>query len=145
MWYCNYLQYFNVYISFLPYYLDGPPYFYTQRPQVHTVSPICKRIECTLFEQHSSFGEKFWIPAEFVMNCIFTIEFFLRIYVSSSVLGFFKDTMNLFDFLSIAPFFAEVSNTAYNNEGSIRNINFAILSSTPSPLVLVVMRSFKVS
>lgn len=122
-------------------YSYGAPYFYTVRPEIHRITPICNRLECTDSENVVD-GNSFWLPAEVFTNSVFTVEVFLRIAVSSSFVGYLRDKINILDLLSILPFYVEIFDAAIGK--GLSNLDFAILSSSPQRLVLVALRSFKI-
>jgi hypothetical protein len=84
-----------------------------------------------------------WVLIEFVINITFTVELSLRILVSKGILIFFYDYLNVFDVLSVVPFYVELVKTlAFKGFDSL---NFGILASSPDQLFFVTMRSLKVS
>ena len=123
-------------------YTYGTPYLLTSRNQMNRINPICHRIECTDNSNMHSDGQPIWIATEFLTNIVFTIEIALRVFVSVSVREYVSDIMNIFDILSVAPFFSVLFNTLINK--SFAALNFSILSSSPQPIILITMRSFKV-
>jgi hypothetical protein len=120
----------------------GPPYTLHTRKQMHEISAICGRIECTDNSDVYYDGNAVWIVLEFCINIIFTIEFILRVLVADSLFSYMKDKLNFFDILSIVPFYTELIGCLTESNG-IASLNFSILSSSPEPIFLVAMRSFK--
>lgn len=123
-------------------YTYGTPYLLTSRDQMNRINPICHRIECTDNSNMYSDGQPIWIATEFLTNIVFTIEITLRAFVSISVREYVTDIMNIFDILSVAPFFLVLFNTLIHK--SFASLNFSILSSSPQPIIFITMRSFKV-
>ena len=121
----------------------GPPYLFTSREQMMKINPICSRIECKDNTKQYRNVNLLWIVTEFVINIIFTAELALRVIVADSVKGFVQDWMNIFDLLSIVPFYVDLLNAVASTGFS--NLDFSILASSPGPIVLVTMRSLKVS
>ena len=119
----------------------GAPNVANSRDDSHSIYSICNRVECSdTIGSTSGSGNKFWIPLEIVMNSVFTIELVLRIAVAESYKDFVFDFMNIFDIFSIVPFYVELTSA-----GSSSGLDFAILASSPEPLILVSMKSLKVS
>lgn len=119
----------------------GKPNIANRREDSHRIYAPCKRVECSStlgLHPGQNDGNVLWIPLEIVINIVFSIEILLRIFVAESFKDFFFDFLNLFDMFSILPFFAEVSS------GGARGIDFAVLASSPEPLILVAMKSLKV-
>lgn len=115
------------------------PYVFTTRARMHMINPICTRIECK--ENIGSYnGNPVWIGFEFITNLVFTIEIVLRMVVSDSVLEYLNNTMNIFDILSILPFYIVLGRSK-----TITNLDFSILASSPEPVIFVILRSFQVS
>jgi hypothetical protein len=121
----------------------GKPYLFTSREQMNHISPICTRIECLDNSDQFSDAQFLWVLIEFVINITFTVELALRILVSESVLIFFYDYLNVFDVLSVVPFYVELVKTLASK--GFDSLNFGILASSPEPLFFVTMRSLKVS
>eukprot|EP01038_Epipyxis_sp_PR26KG_P010778 gene10778-14473_t len=117
----------------------GLPYVFSSRAKMHRINPICTRIECQTSKNILN-GNDFWIPGEIFINMIFTIELILRAIVSRSLLSFLSDKMILLDIIAVVPFYIEL----FLRIGSIDELNFAILASSPEPIFNVIMRSLKV-
>ncbi len=117
----------------------GPPDFLVSRDNMHKIHAVCLRIECISVEGARD-GNVLWIPVEIFMNFCFTVELLLRIFVAESLLAFVKDFLNVFDILSVVPFYIDIFQTAIYSTP----LDFAILSSSPEPVLLVAMKSFKV-
>ena len=118
----------------------GAPNIANTREDSHRIFDVCSRVECSdNLGTKGGDGNSFWIPLEIVMNAVFSIEILLRIFVAESIKDFLMDFLNLFDIISIIPFFAELSSA--NKAGGI---DFAVLASSPEPLILVAMKSLKV-
>lgn len=118
----------------------GTPTLFTSRPQMNRQSDPCLRIECNPPLAQIVDGNYFWIRSEFIITIIFSIEFFCRIAVADSVVRYLRDIMNFFDILAILPFYIELISA-----GGLKNLNFAILPSSPEHYIYVIARSFKVS
>ena len=119
----------------------GMPNIANKREDSHMIYAICTRVECsnTLgIKSGGSDGNVLWIPLEIVINLVFSIELLLRIFVAESIKDFLMDILNIFDMFSIIPFYAEVSSAGKGT------IDFAVLASSPEPLILVAMKSLKV-
>jgi hypothetical protein len=118
----------------------GKPNIGNRREDSHMIYSICSRIECTkrLGVKSAQDGNVFWIPLEIVINLVFTVELALRIFVAESIRDFFIDILNIFDAISIIPFYTEVIS------GIGGNIDFSVLASSPEPLIFVAMKSLKV-
>ena len=84
----------------------------------------------------------FWVLVEFIINITFTVELLLRIAVTDSIVKFVYDYLNIFDVLSVAPFYVELFKTLLYS--SFDSLNFSILASSPDPIFFVTMRSLKV-
>jgi hypothetical protein len=124
-------------------YTYGKPYLFSSRDKMNHISPICTRIECMDNSDQYSDVKLFWVFIEFVINMTFTVELSLRILVSEGLMSFFYDYLNVFDVLSVVPFYVELVKTlAFKGFDSL---DFGILASSPEPLFFVTMRSLKVS
>lgn len=120
----------------------GKPYVFTTRFQMHHMNPICTRIECTDNSNEYTDVQFFWVAVEFIMNITFTIELTLRVLVAESISTFFYDTLNVFDVLSVFPFYVVLFKTLLVS--GFDSLNFAISASSPDPIFFVTMRSLKV-
>ncbi len=114
----------------------GVPTIANTRDDSHKLYAVCDRVECG--SPTNGNGNAFWIPLEVVINTVFTIELALRIAVAESYRDFLLDFMNIFDFLSVIPFYVEISSSSGGA------VDFAVLASSPEPLILVFLKSFKV-
>jgi hypothetical protein len=85
-------------------------------------------------------GNFLWIPVEIFVSFCFTLEIILRIFVADSLYHFFWDFLNIFDMLSVVPFYIDLIQALFNSSP----LDFSILSSSPEPVLLVAMKSFKV-
>lgn len=121
---------------------DGASTAFTSRYRMHQINDVCNRVECT-DNGNIVDGKTFWMGAEIITNAIFSLELVLRVFVSSSLSEFFKDKMNIFDLLSVIPFYGEII-SAYTLGVGYQSIDFSILASSPDPIMLVYMRGFKV-
>ena len=119
---------------------QGAPYLFTSRNKMHKINDICQRIECSQNGIPILDGSWYWLRGELLVNIIFTIELTLRISVADSLVTYAYDAMNFFDVLSVLPFYIEVGKAG----GVTDNMNFVILSSSPQPIVFVLMRAFKI-
>ena len=117
------------------------PDFVVSRDTMHEIQDVCTRLECNCNAKQIVDGNSGWIPVETFINISFTIEIFLRIFVSSSLYGFFVDFMNIFDILSVVPFYVDVAESL--SRGHL-DMNFAIIASSPEPILLVALKSMKV-
>ena len=117
------------------------PDFVVSRDTMHEIQDVCLRIECNYNAKQIVDGNSGWFPVETFINISFTIEIFLRIFVSSSVYGFLADFMNIFDILSVVPFYVDVAESL--SRGHL-DMNFAIIASSPEPILLVALKSMKV-
>lgn len=121
----------------------GKPLFFTNRVDMQSSNPVCTRLECQ-FNNQIGDGPKLWIAWEFFSTFFFSVEIFLRILISKSIMSYLRDKMNIFDILSIFPFYVEcINNFALKGLG-LYDLNFGILPSSPEPVVLVFLRSFKI-
>lgn len=120
----------------------GPPYLFTSRQKMHRISPVCRRIECIDNTEQYLNVKELWRVSEFVISLIFSVEILLRIVVSENWRGYIFDLSNLFDIVSVVPFYVDVLNLAAGS--SIASLDFSILASSPEPIILVVIRSLKV-
>lgn len=109
---------------------------------MHRINAICNRVECTDGVGGNGDANKYWIVIEFLISGIFTVELLVRVLVSNSLSSYFRDAMNLADFLSVFPFYAELFNALLGD--GIGSLNFTILASSPGSIFLITMRSFKV-
>lgn len=125
-----------------PRYTYGVPSVFTNRQQMHQINGVCSRIECDGSIGNNVNSNRYWIVFEFIINSIFTFEMLLRMSVTNSIIIYFRDLMNITDFLAVFPFYAEIFNALLGDGFS--TLNFAILASSPGPIFLVTMRSFKV-
>lgn len=117
----------------------GAPNIANTRDDSHRIYAVCDRVECSnTLGGSGQDGNVFWIPLEIVMNVVFSIEIMLRIFVAETFKDFFFDFLNIFDIFSILPFYVEVSS------GGSDGLDFAVLASSPKPLILVAMKSLKV-
>jgi len=115
------------------------PDFLVSRDAMHRLHDVCLRIECTAVEGEVN-GNFVWIPVEIFVSICFTIEILSRIFVADSIYHFCWDFLNLFDILAVIPFYIDCSQAAFNGVP----LDFRILSSSPEPVLLVAMKSFKV-
>lgn len=120
----------------------GKPYLFTSREKMHLINPICTRIECMDNSNEYTDVQFFWVLVEFIINITFTVELLLRIAVTDSIVKFVYDYLNIFDVLSVAPFYVELFKTLLYS--SFDSLNFSILASSPDPIFFVTMRSLKV-
>jgi len=118
------------------------PEFFVSRKRMHQLHGICTRIECRHDHSQIADGNRGWVPVEIFVNFFFTVEIFLRILVSSSLYGFARDFMNIFDILSVVPFYTDIIR-AFRGSGFA--LDFSILASSPRPMLLVAMKSMSVS
>lgn len=124
-------------------YRYGTPTMLFSRIKMHRSNPVCSRIECIDNSESFFDAHDWWIAVEFIINGIFTVELILRLIVAESVLVYWKDKMNLFDFLSIFPFYSELFSAVVSNRG-FSSIDFSILASSPESMFLVYVRALKV-
>eukprot|EP00602_Paraphysomonas_sp_CaronLab_P010717 CAMPEP_0185039296 /NCGR_PEP_ID=MMETSP1103-20130426/36005_1 /TAXON_ID=36769 /ORGANISM="Paraphysomonas bandaiensis, Strain Caron Lab Isolate" /LENGTH=1209 /DNA_ID=CAMNT_0027578127 /DNA_START=65 /DNA_END=3694 /DNA_ORIENTATION=- len=117
------------------------PDFIVSRDKMHQIQAVCTRIECKYDSSQIVNGNLGWVPLEIFVNLCFTVEIVLRMLVSNSMYGFFVDFLNVFDILSVVPFYIDVI-TAMRETGF--NLDFAILASSPEPILLVTLKSMKV-
>jgi len=111
---------------------------------MHQINGVCDRIECNaLLGSADYMANRYWTILEFVINSIFTVELLLRIFVTNSLIAYLRDVMNVFDLLAVFPFYAEVFSSLLGGKG-FQGLDFSILASSPGPIFLVTMRSFKV-
>jgi hypothetical protein len=105
---------------------------------------ICNRRECVI-SPYKFDAQHYWLISEIILNTIFTLEIFCRIYISDSLIQYLKFLPNWFDMLSIFPFFVEVGASIMFKEP----MNFRFVSSDPTQhkrlfsKVLKMMRLFK--
>lgn len=118
------------------------PDFTLSRDTFHQIQNVCNRLECRYTDENIVNGHLVWMPVESVINCFFTLEIVLRIFVSETLSGFFFDILNIFDILSVIPFYTDAV-AALSSPGKF-SINFSILASSPQSVLLVSMKSFKV-
>ena len=57
-------------------------------------------------------------------------------------MSYLSDPMNTFDLFSIFPFYLVLFQAILTND--INNLDFSILASSPEPLFLITLRSFRV-
>jgi len=125
-------------------YRYGPPNIFTSRQKMHQINGVCNRIECNSSVGSDDYNaNRYWIILEFVINSIFTVELLLRVFVTNSLIAYIRDAMNVFDVLAVFPFYAEVFSSLLGGKG-FQGLDFSILASSPGPIFLVTMRSFKV-
>jgi hypothetical protein len=124
-------------------YRYGRPYLFTSRLKMHHINPICTRIECQDNSSQYTDVRFVWVVVEFLLNVVFTVEMTLRLLVCESVVKFMSAYLNVFDILSLVPFYLVLVNTLLFT--SFKSLNFAILASSPDPIFLVTMRALKVS
>jgi hypothetical protein len=115
------------------------PDFLVGRDEMHKIHDVCLRIECTAVVGGVN-GNFVWIPVEIFVSICFTLEIFLRIIVADSFYHFCWDFLNIFDMLSVVPFYIDVIQVLVDSTP----LDFRILSSSPEPVLLVAMKSFKV-
>ena len=115
--------------------------FTVSREKMHKIEDICFRIECRYDSIQLIDGNVGWIPMEILINLSFSVEIVLRILVSYSWSSFFFDFMNIFDILSVLPFYIDVF-SAYKKTKF--HLDFSIIASSPDPIILVAMKSLKV-
>lgn len=115
------------------------PDFMVSRSEMHELHDVCQRIECTFVEGGVN-GNFVWIPVEIFVSFCFSLEIISRIYVADSIYHFCWDFLNIFDILAVIPFYIDISQAYFNNVP----LDFRILSSSPAPVLLVAMKSFKV-
>lgn len=108
---------------------------------MHRSNPICTRIECVDNSRDYVDISDFWIIAEFVINCLFTVEILLRFYIAESCKAYVTDKINVIDWVAIVPFYIDVCRALARG----KRIDFSILSSSAKPIFFVAVRSFKVS
>jgi hypothetical protein len=113
--------------------------FTVPRDKMHKIEDVCYRIECRYDSPQIVNGNAAWLPLEVLINLSFTIEIVLRVAVSFSWSTFFLDVMNIFDILSVIPFYLDIINGLRSNV-----LNFAIVASSPDPIIFVTMKSLKV-
>jgi hypothetical protein len=113
--------------------------FTVPREKMHQIQDVCYRMECRYDSPHLVDGNSGWLPLEVLINLSFTIEIVLRVAVSFSWSSFFLDVMNLFDILSVIPFYLDIINGL-----QAHYLNFAIISSSPDAIILVTLKSLKV-
>ena len=116
---------------------------FTGRKATHQLSPICNRIECNYKHEMLVHGNPIWILCESVFNAVFVVEILIRMSVSYSVAEFFLDKMNIMDMMAVAPFILDIMITAAS-DGGIESLDLGIIASTPEPIILTALRSFKV-
>ena len=114
------------------------PDFLVGRDEMHKIHDVCLRIECTQVDGEVN-GNFIWIPVETFVSFCFTLEIILRIFVADSLYHFLCDFLNIFDVLSVVPFYIDMIQYMGSHP-----LDFRILSSSPEPVLLVAMKSFKV-
>ena len=114
------------------------PDFLVSRDDMHKLHDVCLRIECTPVEDGVN-GNFVWIPVEVFVNFCFTLEICLRLFIANSLYSFFSDFLNIFDMLSVVPFYIDVIQWLNSTP-----LDFRIIASSPEPVLLVAMKSFKV-
>jgi len=121
----------------------GYPSFLTSRYEFSLIENICTRIEC--MEDPAEYdGNKYWVPFEFLVNGIFTLELFLRLYGTvGSASYFFTKWLNWFDIAALIPFYVEGVGPLILT-GGLESVDFGILASAPVPIILIAARSLKV-
>jgi hypothetical protein len=115
------------------------PDFLVSRDDMHKLHDVCLRIECTTVEGGVN-GNFLWIPVEIFVSLCFSLEIISRIFVADSIYHFCWDFLNIFDILAVIPFYIDTTQAFFNNIP----LDFRILSSSPAPVLLVAMKSFKV-
>lgn len=113
--------------------------FTVPRDKMHMIEDICYRMECRYDSPQIVDGNAAWLPLEIIINLSFTLEILLRVAVSFSWSSFFLDFMNIFDILSVIPFYLDIINGFRS-----KVFNFAIIASSPDPIIFVTMKSLKV-
>ena len=78
---------------------------------MNIINPICTRIECTDNSAEYTDVKFFWVVVEFIINITFTVELTLRLLVCDSLYYFIADYLNIFDVLSVVPFYVELIKT----------------------------------
>jgi len=121
----------------------GASNMFSTRELMHKQSNVCKRLECDPLHQQLFDGNKIWILYESIINGVFLIELGVRMSVSFSLSDYFFDRMNILDILCVSPFFIDLLVTVFS-KGGINSMDLAFTASTPDPLILVLLRSFKV-
>lgn len=123
-------------------YTYGKPYLFTSREHMHHINPICTRIECQDNSNEYTDVQFWWVLIEFIINITFTVELTTRLLVCESLYKFIYDYLNVFDVLSVVPFYVELFKTLLYT--GFDTLNFSILASSPDPIFFVTMRSLKV-
>lgn len=116
-----------------------PADFTVSRDRMHQIEDVCSRIECRYDSTQIIDGNAYWLPIEILINLSFTLEILVRVAVSFSWSSFFFDLMNLFDILSVIPFYLDIINGLRSN-----SLNFSIISSSPDAIIFITMKSLKV-
>ena len=78
-------------------------------------------------------------PLEFIINIGMGLHLFLRLLANEDIYVFMTDAMNWVQLITIAPFITTIMHAMYLPEG-IKGLNFAILPSSPRPVVYVMLR-----
>jgi hypothetical protein len=114
----------------------GAPNVFTTREAMHQINNVCLRIECV--ENNLSFdkGNYYWTRGEYFTNFAFFLELLARYFSSDSVFEFFSHPLHYIDILAMIPFFVEIFKTDEHS--------FSILSSSPDPVIFVLLRSLKI-
>ena len=121
----------------------GKPHFLTTRDEFQRTQAICTRLEC-LDRPPEYKGNNVWIPVEFVVNGLFTLELIMRLYGTvGSGIYFFRKVMNWFDIAALVPFYIE-GLVPLISDGTLDNVDFGILASAPLPIAVITARSLKV-
>lgn len=114
--------------------------FTVPRDKMHQIEDVCYRIECRYDSPQIIDGNVYWLPLEVLINLSFSIEILVRVAVSISWSSFFFDVMNIFDILSVIPFYLDIINGIRSNV-----LNFAIIASSPDAIIFITMKSLKVN
>jgi hypothetical protein len=122
-------------------YTYGSKTIFTSRYFSQQTQDVCDRIECRLDGDPPLLnGNWFWVRGEFLINFVFTVEFIVRLWLSSSLKSFASDKMNHFDLISIIPFYLELVFAMYYK----RELDFRVLSCSPEPILTILPNSLKV-
>ena len=108
---------------------------------------VCKRLECAGFDGYTEIlhGNQFFIPVQFFLSIIFTVEFVLRLWVKDELIEIWYDSMVLIDFLSIVPFYCCIILSTVNYESfGPQGLDFSILPTSPITSNIMPLRALEV-
>uniref|UniRef100_A0A096LTW3 Potassium voltage-gated channel, shaker-related subfamily, member 7 n=1 Tax=Poecilia formosa TaxID=48698 RepID=A0A096LTW3_POEFO len=115
-------------LSILIFCLETLPEFRNEKERREALKPsyVRRAFSTQQKQSQSPFQDPFFI-VETICICWFSFELIMRFISAPSKIGFFKDIMNIIDFLAILPFFVTVGTELAKDKGTPPSVSLALI------------------